>query len=202
MEVKEAQETEDREKAATPDKWKKVTRKAMELKVTLKKLANAIPPESQEEIHQEVREILHDTGWVDKDKEDTENSSGPERAQTEIIQETEIDRSAARGWANTTEGKRLLEGVLEVAASIRFWRHQNGTMRNSEKESRGVTTSTKISKSGGDRSEPLQSKILRVITSKTKGAAKWKALLNGRTFRAASAIHHMNCLYVRELLSL
>ena len=88
-----------------------------------------------------------------------------------------------------------MEGVLEVAASIRFWRHQNGTMRNSEKESRGVTTSTKISKSGGDGSEPLQNKILRIITSKTKGAAKWKALLNGRTFRAASAIHHMNCLY-------
>ena len=47
----------------------------MELKVTLRKLPNAIPSESQREIHQEVREVLHDTGWVDKDEEDTENKS-------------------------------------------------------------------------------------------------------------------------------
>ena len=50
-------------------------------------------------------------------------------------------------------------------------------MRSNVKESQGVTTSTKISKSGGDGSEPLQNKILRIITSKTRGAAKWKALV-------------------------
>ena len=99
----------------------------MELKVTLRKLANAIPSESQEEIHQEVREVLHDTGWVDKDEEDTENkSSSLEQSQTEeaeeaeISQEAETDQSAIRGWANTTEDKMLLEGVVEIAASIPF----------------------------------------------------------------------------------
>ena len=68
-------------------------------------------------------------------------------------------------------------------------------MRSNEKELHGVTASTKISKSSGDGSEPLQNKILRIITSKIKGAAKWKALLTGRKSRAASAVHHMNCLY-------
>ena len=100
-----------------------------------------------------------------------------------------------RGWANTTEGKKLLEGVVETAASIRFWRHQNGTMRSRGRELKGVTTDTETVNSSKDWSEPLQNKILRIITSKTKGAAKWKTLLNGRKFRAASAVHYMNCLH-------
>ena len=83
MEVKDVREVEDQEKAPMPDKWKRITRKAMELKVTLRKLANAIPSESQEEIHQGAGEVLHGTGWADKDEEDTENkSSSPEQAQT------------------------------------------------------------------------------------------------------------------------
>ena len=112
VEVKEVREVEDQEKASMPDKWKRITRKAMELKVALRKLAKAIPSETQEEIHREVREVRHDTGWVSKDEEDTENkSSSLEQARTEEAEEAEIDQkagidqSSTRGWANTTEGK-------------------------------------------------------------------------------------------------
>ena len=88
-----------------------------------------------------------------------------------------------------------MEGVVEIAASILFWRHQNSNMSSNGEELQGVTTNAKISNPSGDLSEPLQNKILRIITSRAKGAAKWKALLTRRKIRAASAVHHVNCLH-------
>ena len=48
-----------------------------------------------------------------------------------------------------------------------------------------------------DESEPLQNKILKILTSKAtsklKGVSKWRDLLAGRTFRAPSALHYLSC---------
>ena len=90
----------------------------------------------------------------------------------------------------------MLEGVVETRREHTVLEASKRHHAQPWKRIDGCDNSTRKSvKSSGDWSEPLQNKILRIITSKTKGAAKWKALLNGRKFRAASAVHYMNCLH-------
>jgi len=140
---------------------------------------------------------LHETGWVEQvdqsrwvDRDDDEDND-------------QLDDSEPRGFAQSAEGKQMLDKVIELGTAIRFWKNQSGNEGScKKKELQGVTleTDTKledVARERVDESEPLQNKILKILTSKAtsklKGVSKWRDLLAGRTFRAPSALHYLSC---------
>ena len=200
---RELQRIEETSESKMPDKWSRVTRKAMEMKVTLKRLANAIPVTETDELHQEVTDILREAGWLEQGESTNcdEGEELPRRFDESGEELPDLERICApRGFAHTTEGMKLLDKVLEAATFIRLWKQQNADVNiesneKSRKALQGVTTDTKERQN--EESELIHEKIKKLMASKTQTTQvrRWRTYVAGRTFRAASALHYLNCAY-------
>ena len=160
------------------DKWRSVTRSAMELKCTLKAMASAIQLSDRtcqsNCAKKEVKALIssyQEAGWID--------------LETDVVPRDAVE-DAQRG-----EFIRKLHCVGLIAAKFRLWHKSGRQVVEKVEENHGNRMGQ-----GEDRTRIRgHTDLQKTLQSAISKAVSWKSALQGRRFGLASALHHLAGAY-------
>ena len=178
------------------NRWKRITRSAQELKVSLKRMFDGeecldkTRMQEYNRMRDPIKETLQESLWLTTTEEDHVRELAEYEHTQKLIKELLKVASSLSLWLRNQTRLRNLQSKLNVKGDTRQVVQERTKNRMSVQEKMCV------------QKEPLMpgniSGTLKIIWDAVRGNMQCKALLENKRFGMLSAIHYMRCTYTQN----